>query len=95
MLRLSALNPALHDNGFLSFDCPVGHPHRITIPISPEADPRPWAQTGEFPDSLSLTPSVLAHTAAPNNPDLLGAEYDAASLCGWHGFITNGEVTTC
>lgn len=90
-MRLSELNPVL-EFGHLFFDCPQGHPHRIGIPIDK------WSPTGGFPDSLTLTPSILVHKGAPTDDGLSDGkhkeEYDAAAKCGWHGFITNGEVTT-
>ena len=39
-----------------------------------------WQRTGDTFDTLTLTPSIL-HTLPQG--------------CGWHGFITNGEVTSC
>lgn len=39
-----------------------------------------WQRTGDTFDTLTLTPSIL------RNPEKGG--------CGWHGFITNGEVIT-
>lgn len=38
-----------------------------------------WQRTGETFDTLTLTPSI--HSVADKGG------------CGWHGFITNGEVT--
>ena len=38
-----------------------------------------WQRTGDTFESLTLTPSILRRR------DRGG--------CGWHGFITNGEVT--
>jgi hypothetical protein len=93
-MRLTDLNPTMIDN-HVEFDCPMGHPHRICIPIT-RSGGYGWAATGDFPDSLTLTPSILAYNAFPNDDTLVdggdAAAYDAASLCGWHGFITNGEM---
>jgi len=90
-MRLRDLNPVLSE-GHLFFDCPLGHPHRLGIPVAP------WNPTGEFPDSLTLTPSIQAHGGHVNDETLSDghhkAEYDAAAACSWHGFITNGEVRT-
>lgn len=95
-MRLADLKPRLHKNEvYLEFDCPLGHPHRILVPIDAARHPKSWARSGEFPDSLTLSPSILAHTAAPIEQDLLGEAYERASACGWHGFITNGEVLSC
>lgn len=102
MLRLSELKPVLFENGTLEFDCPAGHPHRVFARIGEGA----WTAEGEFPDTLTLRPSILAYTGSPYdsiNPltgapfdeTLLGEDYERAAKCGWHGFITNGEVTSC
>lgn len=40
-----------------------------------------WERTGETFDTLTLRPSILS-----------AAEKGG---CGFHGFVTNGEVTTC
>jgi hypothetical protein len=90
-MRLSDLTPKLHESGTLEFDCPAGHPHRVFALIGEGA----WTQEGAFPETLTLRPSILAQAGAPFDDALLGDEYDRASKCGWHGFITNGEVTTC
>ena len=90
-MRLTELHPKLVV-GLLEFDCPLGHPHRIIIRAEK------WSPRGGFPDALTLTPSVLAHSGVPNDESLSDgqhkAEYDAAARCGWHGFIENGEVRT-
>jgi hypothetical protein len=44
-----------------------------------------WQASGEFPDSLSLAPSI----------DIIEADAHGnkiRTLC-WHGFVTNGDVT--
>ena len=46
-----------------------------------EVDCACWQRTGETFDALTLTPSILRST------DKGG--------CGWHGFVTNGEVRGC
>jgi len=49
----------------------------------PAYDPRPgaqWARTGDTFETLTLRPSIL------RTPPF---------GCGWHGFVTNGEVTSC
>jgi hypothetical protein len=49
----------------------------------PPHDPRPgaqWQRTGERFDALTLTPSILRRKEKGG--------------CGWHGFITNGEIVT-
>lgn len=40
-----------------------------------------WARSGETFDTLSLTPSILRNKAKGG--------------CGWHGYITNGEIVSC
>lgn len=62
-MRLSDLNPKLSDSRILRFDCPTCRDHGIRIPIT-GADPNKngfvWAAEGEFPDTVTLTPSVDA-----------------------------------
>lgn len=91
-MRLSEFHPTMDENGYLSFDCPIGHPHRITIPTDKSKHDGAWSRSGEFPDTLTLSPSILAHTAEPNDWDLRGDDWKKASTCGWHGFIRNGEI---
>lgn len=100
-MRLTELNPQLHgsvDGGSLGFDCPLGHPHRIIVGISRTPAPHHWLSTGEYPDTLTLTPSILAHEGHVNDDSLNHpdhkAEYDAAAKCGWHGFIETGGIKT-
>jgi Family of unknown function (DUF6527) len=38
-----------------------------------------WQRTGDTFETLTLTPSILSDPAKGG--------------CGWHGFVTNGEVT--
>lgn len=40
-----------------------------------------WQRTGEMFETLTLTPSILRSKERGG--------------CGWHGFITAGEVLTC
>jgi len=95
-MELAELHPKLDgtvEAGHLTFDCPLGHEHTITIPIG-SITPKSWASSGEFPGSLTLTPSIWAHNGSPNNQDLRDDEWDKAAKCGWHGFITNGHIST-
>jgi len=64
-MRLKDLDPKLSDAGFLRFCCPVctpkGNAHSIRIPLAPtEHKGLSWQHTGEFPDTLSVTPSINA-----------------------------------
>lgn len=78
------------------FDCPCGNHdegHQCYVPFANPLDGGPptdpggwhgsggWQRTGDTFDTLTLTPSIY------RREDLGG--------CGWHGFITNGEVTSC
>ena len=86
-MKLADLDPKLQgtlDDGFVIFDCPFpGHTHRQYVkvhraPFAKVNGQNTWEARGEFPDTLSLFPSVNA---------------DSPSYPCWHGFITNGEVT--
>jgi len=74
----------------LAYDCPCGkcetgrfvafrNPLDGGLPIHP--DRALWDRTGDTFETLTLTPSIL-HTPGKGG-------------CGWHGYITNGEVTSC
>lgn len=74
----------------LSFACPCGtcgircvvlftNPLDGGPPVVAEPHPT-WVRTGETFETLTLTPSIL------RTPPM---------GCGWHGFVTNGEVLTC
>lgn len=71
-------------------DCPCGNrdeTHQLYVPFANPLDGGPsmqtgtrngWQRIGETFETLTLTPSILR----------------IAPSCGWHGFITNGEVIT-
>ena len=65
-MKLRDLDPKLSDSGILRFDCPTcspkGNAHGIRVPLAPAVDKygQSWQHTGEFPDTLTLTPSVNA-----------------------------------
>lgn len=73
----------------VDFDCPCGNHddgHRCYVPFANPLDGGPglhgergWQRTGETFEALTLTPSIL--------------RVRGRGGCGWHGFITNGEVT--
>lgn len=61
-MKLRDLQPRFNGR-FLVFDCPCGKcGGRIRVALAPQQDSQgqAWNYTGEFPDSLSLTPSVNA-----------------------------------
>jgi hypothetical protein len=68
------------------FDCPCGCGTPCYVPFAnpldggPASDPaRPlWQRSGENFETLTLSPSILRDPAKGG--------------CGWHGFITNGEI---
>ena len=78
--------PARHGVG-LGFDCPCGCKIRGYVDFANPLDGGPplrdahhqWQRTGEDFATLTLTPSILRSREKGG--------------CGWHGFITNGEVT--
>ena len=73
----------------ISFDCPCGCEIRVYVdfsnpidglgPASRQAESHSWNRTGNTFETLTLTPSIL------RSRDKGG--------CGWHGFVTAGEVT--
>jgi hypothetical protein len=76
-MRLRDLRPDLEgslQSGILNFDCPLGHSHKIRIPLGEGG----WQAVGEFPESLTVTPSINC---------------DQSPSCGWHGTVSNGDAT--
>lgn len=69
----------------ISFDCPCGCNHPVTVGIRNPVDGQgpvhgtTWDHSGDDFDILTLSPSIQR-------------EYPARC---WHGWVTNGEVTTC
>lgn len=72
------------------FDCPCGCENMCYVPFKNPIDGGPmdeephksaWLRSGTTFETLSLSPSIH------RTPALGG--------CGWHGFVTNGEVTSC
>lgn len=68
-------------------DCPCGKcGDELYVPFNIALDGAgvradAWGREGDTFETLSLTPSVL--------------RIQSRGQCGWHGFITNGQVTTC
>lgn len=77
------------DGVAVEFDCPCGACGiRCLVPFDNPVDGLGpwdparslWRRTGDTFETLTLTPSILR--TPPYG-------------CGWHGFITNGAVTSC
>jgi len=90
---------AIERNGIgIIFDCPCGCKDRIFVAIDPpmdckgpwDNDRHSWKRTGDTFENLTLTPSILR---VKSYTDKNGVVYNFNN-CGWHGFITNGEVIT-
>jgi hypothetical protein len=72
------------------FDCPCGaggEDHQLYVPFSNPLDGGPslergWQRSGDTFETLTLTPSILRVRVRGEG-------------CGWHGWVTNGEVTSC
>jgi uncharacterized protein DUF6527 len=74
----------------LMCDCPCGQCGEFGLLFVAFANPldggepiqkTTWKRTGETFETLTLEPSILRSSERGG--------------CGWHGFITNGEVTSC
>jgi hypothetical protein len=72
----------------ISFDCPCGCEHPVSVTFANPVDglgpirPEPypsWTRSGETFEDLTLSPSIQR-------------EYPARC---WHGFVTDGQITTC
>lgn len=73
----------------ITFDCPCGKCGTLCfVPFQNPLDGGPplstdrplWTRTGDTFDTMTLTPSILRSKENGG--------------CGWHGFVTDGEVTT-
>jgi hypothetical protein len=79
---------ARHGVGIL-LDCPCGCDRQLYVPFTNPLDGGPpvndghptWQRTGETFETLTLTPSILRSQEKGG--------------CGWHGFITDGEIRSC
>jgi hypothetical protein len=96
-MKLTELKPRLTENT-LVFDCPCARckairanpddpkftdqcAARIRLPLKPLENG--WDIVGgTFPDTLSLSPSIL-----------IGGRL--GGLCDWHGYLTDGEMRPC
>lgn len=106
-MRLTDLNPAYVGHGGegvfrtsdgspipfrdrigVRFDCPCGKcgTHVVILFNNPpdggpccDATQNHWTRTGDSFENMSLTPSILRKQKD----------------CDWHGFVTNGEISTC
>lgn len=88
-MRLADLRPELKgtlEDGWLTFDCPTrGAKHRVRVPVARSCFNGRWAASGEFPDRLTLQPSIR---------ETLTDHEDAVTIC-WHGHVTEGAITRC
>jgi hypothetical protein len=78
--------PKRHGVG-LVFDCPCGCDVQCAVPFAnplggrvPVQGDHGWQRIGDTFESLTLRPSILRSKHKGG--------------CGWHGFITNGEIVT-
>lgn len=94
-MKLTDLDPDFISNSAgerigIGFLCPACREQKIYVPFNDKSAALNWKQTGDTFDTLTLKPSVDARHV--NFKD--SAPHDLRE-CRWHGFITNGEVTTC
>lgn len=98
-MRLAELDPHLSTSPIgpaaerMDFLCPNCRKRRIIVDFSNALSgdhPTPtgalhiWSAKGDWLDSISLTPSINHEHGNPS-PE--------RPCVGWHGFITNGEIT--
>lgn len=88
-VKLSTLNPQFWAIGQMAFDCPqCGVPHRIIINVH-----------GGQPNDLTRTwnwnygGGVMDWESLTLQPSIRNAMHGRKKSCGWHGNVTNGEVT--
>lgn len=72
----------------IEFDCPCGCKHPVAVTFANPEDglgpisPAPypsWHRVGDTFETLTLSPSI---------------QREIPARC-WHGYVTNGEITTC
>jgi hypothetical protein len=86
-ITLSNGQPAPERHGVaITFDCPCGCDVRAQIEFTIATDGKPWrddawTRTGDTFETLTLRPSI-------HRPARYGG-------CGWHGWLTNGELIPC
>jgi hypothetical protein len=94
-VKLTDLNPKFLDSELrrgagVEFDCPCGCPEPCYVPFKVALDgsfnPHGWVRTGDTFETLTLRPSIL-RVPARREDGTLG--------CRWHGYVTDGEVTSC
>ncbi len=90
----AAGNPVPARNGVgIMLNCPCGCGEWLAVPFAnpidggPNVSEKGWQRTGDTFETLSLTPSILR----VKWKDTKGVEHG----CGWHGYITNGQIITC
>lgn len=76
--------PERHGVG-VSFDCPCGCPDRAFVAFDIALDGKPWMQGAP---TWQRTGETLEDLSLTPSIQRVGG-------CAWHGFITNGGVTTC
>jgi hypothetical protein len=85
----------LEDADGIRFACPkcfaangglVGT-HLVRVSFDGKAYGKGWNVGGSSLDDLTLTPSIQLLGGVDENGLPIG--------CGWHGFVTAGEVTSC
>lgn len=81
-MKLVELNPHYGETDGIRthviFDCPRCQQHQITVPIPPHE--KAWQVIGDSFENLTLSPSIDHDSPVMN--------------CRWHGFITDGDITT-
>jgi hypothetical protein len=69
----------------VAFDCPLGKECRHYAPFENPLDGGPALEPGKGWQRTGDTFETLSLTPS----------YQVIGACGWHGFITGGEVLTC
>ena len=91
------MTPAEERHGVgISFDCPCGCDNRLFVTIDPPMDGKgiwdnnrySWKRTGDNFENLTLNPSIKRMDIKNKDGEIIHKS------CGWHGFITNGEIKT-
>ncbi|RAK51621.1 hypothetical protein [Phenylobacterium soli] len=92
-VKLTALDPHASDvppgcDGAMNFLCPLCRKGRVSVWLVVGGEPRNGAHvTNVLPpawDQMTITPSIADEGKCTRT---------ARGCPGWHGFITNGEVT--
>jgi hypothetical protein len=97
-MRLLDLKPELqpmptYGTHFLRFLCPKCQAHQVAVEVWPKASGEQPRQYGEFMSSARIWHAAPLDLASISVTPSIGREGCGDPCGGWHGHVTNGEIT--